>query len=110
MDALNVIKRMVEDRQISQEVAEKYCPEINKYKDEIIKKQILNLIKQHSTNSDRCTMENWVYTHAPIQSFEPSEEQIKALSYYLKYYIDTEGVFGCQLVKLYHDLLKLRKK
>jgi hypothetical protein len=111
MEALEVVKRMVEDGQISQEVAEKYCPEIKKYKDEIVRNQILELIRQHSVNSDRCVMENWVCAHAPLlQPFKPSEEQMKALNYYLKFYIDKDGVFGSQLVKLYHDLLKLRKE
>lgn len=78
-EVLNIVKQMVEDGQISQEVAEKYCPEIKKYKDEIVKKQIIELIRQHSVNSDRCVMENWVCVHALLQPFKPSEEQIKAL-------------------------------
>ena len=76
---IEIVKQMVEDGQISQEIAEKYCPEIKKYKDEIIKKQILELIKQHSVNSDRCMMENWVCDHAPLQQFKPSDEQMEAL-------------------------------
>ena len=111
MEALDVVKRMVEDGCISQEVAEKYCPEIKKYNDEIIKKQILNLIRQHSVNGDRCMMAKWVCTHArSLSPFKPSEEQMKALNYYLKYFIDKDGAFGSQLVKLYHDLLKLRNE
>jgi polyhydroxyalkanoate synthesis regulator phasin len=105
-EILNVIKQMVKDGCISQEAAEKYCPEIKKYKDEIVKNQILELIKQHSVNSDRCNMENWVYSHA--QSYKPSIEQMEALSYYTKYCVDKDGVFGSQLVKLYQDLLKLK--
>jgi len=73
-EVLNILKQMVEDGQISQEVAEKYCPEIKKYKDEIIKKQILDLIRQHSVNSDRCLMENWVCTHA-LSQIQPQPKQ-----------------------------------
>ena len=111
MKALDIVKQMVEDGQISQEVAEKYCPEIKKYKDEIVKKQILELIRKHSVNADRCMMENWVCSHTRLlPPFKPSDEQIKALSYYIENYVDNDGVFGRQLVKLYHDLLILRKE
>lgn len=46
----------------------------------------------------------------PQNKWKPSDEQIKALSYYLKNDVDNEGVFGKQLVKLYQDLLKLREE
>ena len=53
----------------------------------------------------------WFKEHVyPQATWKPSEEQIKALSYYLKNDIDNDGVFGRQLVKLYQDLLKLREE
>ena len=107
MEALNIVKQMVEDGQISQEVAEKYCPEIKKYKDEIVKKQILELIRKHSVNADRCMMENWVYAHAPLQPFKPSKEQMKALKEAVNEHFDIDG--GA-LWHLYEDLKKLREE
>ena len=107
-EVLNVVKQMVEDGQISQEVAEKYCPEIKKYKDEIVKKQILELIRQHSVNSDRCMMENWVCAHALLQPFKPSDEQIKSLEEVIDAGHYTSYPFA--LETLYNDLKKLREK
>ena len=110
MEALDVVKRMVEDGCISQEVAEKYCPEIKKYKDEIVRNQILELIRQHSVNSDRCVMENWICDHALLQPFKPSEEQVKAVK-------DAIDYLGCNtkkvrenLMSLHEQLKKLREK
>ena len=109
MEALDIVKQMVEDGQISQEVAEKYCPEIKKYKNEIVKKQILELIRQHSVNSDRCMMENWVCAHALLQPFKPSDEQMDALDYYansLCTYCDRQD----DLRSLFNDLKRLREE
>ena len=106
-EVLNVIKQMIKDGCISQEVAEKYCPEIKKYKDEIVKKQILELIRQHSVNSNRCMMEEWVCAHAQLQPFKPSDEQMKALAYAV---FDTQShSYHDNLSSLEQQLKKLRE-
>lgn len=46
----------------------------------------------------------------PQSTWKPSDEQIRALNYYLKNDIDNDGVFGSQLVKLYQDLKKLMEE
>ena len=105
-EVLNIVKQMVEDGQISQEVAEKYCPEIKKYKDEIVKKQILELIRQHSVNSDRCVMENWVCAHTLLQPFKPSNEQMLALADAIETYC---GKYKATLTSFYNVLKKLKE-
>ena len=50
------------------------------------------------------------FSAAKFNQWKPTDEQMEAFDFYLKYDIDENGVFGRQLVKLYNDLKKLREE
>lgn len=45
----------------------------------------------------------------PQSTWKPSDEQMKALDFYIKTYVDTEGCFGSEVLELYEQLKKLRE-
>ena len=47
-EAIAIVKQMVADGQISQDVAEKYFPELKESEDEKIRKRLIELVKQSS--------------------------------------------------------------
>jgi hypothetical protein len=45
----------------------------------------------------------------PQSTWKPSDEQMKALDFYIKTYVDTEGCYGSEVLELYEQLKKLKE-
>jgi hypothetical protein len=45
----------------------------------------------------------------PQSTWKPSDEQMKALDFYIKTYVDTEGCYGSEVLELYEQRKKLKE-
>lgn len=84
-NAIDVVKQMVADGQISQEIAEKYFPELKsedeKYKEWILKYLYYGLGKSDEQFKDQFeTAINWLESLKPQTHWKPSDEQIEILN------------------------------
>lgn len=55
----------------------------------------------------QCTI-SWLKSFKDRRTWKPSDEQMKALDFYIKTYVDTEGCYGSEVLELYEQLKKLR--
>lgn len=58
--ALDVVRQMVADGQVSQEVAEKYFPELAESEDEKIREQILDYFVAKKVNEPQPILDSWI--------------------------------------------------
>lgn len=166
--ALDVVRQMVADGQVSQEVAEKYFPELAESEDkrirkaikygivhvftnnttvfEVTKEQCLAWLEKQGekgtkSNERKIPNSNWseedesridnlchfleeygnqYYGHLTLQgtiswlksikeryTWKPSDEQLKALDFYIRTYVDTESCYGSEVLELYEQLKEL---
>lgn len=70
--------------------------------------QAASIAKDENDMGNVWYAENWLQSLKERYTWKPSEEQMKALEYYTKGgFVDKEGIFGGELVKLLEELKKL---
>lgn len=57
----------------------------------------------------QCTI-SWLKSFKDRRTWKPSDEQMKALDFYIKTYVDTEGCYGSEVLELYKQLKKLMEE
>ena len=71
INAIGIVRQMVADGQISQEVAEKYFPELKESEDERIRKSLIDMLK----NDEKCYLKEiaWLEKQGEPKEINPSE-------------------------------------
>lgn len=124
-DTLNVVKQMVADGQVSQEVAERYFPELKDSADERLRKALIQRLEQSlkgaeeqaAAGCDRTeTIEAYEWGLSLLHKMKKGENMqpvqwkpTAAQMYALKEKVN-EGIYSgrcSELSSLYHDLIKL---
>lgn len=107
-EAIKIVRQMVADGQIAEDIAAKYFPELTEEwseEDEEIRKSIIDRIERRrmsSIGSESAICENqiaWLKSLRPQKQWKPSSQQICALDYVIKEYESTN-------ISLYKESIK----
>ena len=80
MDAIDIVRQMVAEGQVSQDVAETYFPELAESEDEKIRKELIAMVKLSCTNGDDVDKKiAWLEKQGEQKPDEWSEEYEKAI-------------------------------
>lgn len=71
-ETIELVKKMIEDGNLSQEIAEKYCPELKESKDDRIRKEIIRIVDIWTTSSP---VVNGIPRETLLAWFEKQDEQ-----------------------------------
>lgn len=78
IDAIGIVRQMIADGQVSQEVAEKYFPELKESEDERLGKELIRFIKGYfpdETSEQRKAYLAWIERHGEKKSIWHNEDE-----------------------------------
>ena len=85
-EAMQLAKEWYEDKSTNQKekvLLESMYPQLKESDDERIRKKIIELVKKHSVNTERCQMEDWLEKQSESKWSEEDEEMVNETIYFI---------------------------